>query len=139
MINSAHSPKTIDKLGWIYIQNKKVLMARSHNKANYYVPGGKREAGESDRAALRREIKEELSVDLTEDSITSLGEFQGQADGKPDGVMVNIHCFSADFMGQIKPDSEISEVAWFGHADRNRCSAVSVAILNALKEKCLID
>ncbi|MFI8417096.1 NUDIX hydrolase [Serratia sp. NPDC078593] len=138
-MHSAPTAKIIDKLGWIYIQDKKILMARSHNKSAYYIPGGKREAGESDNDALIREIKEELSVALISDSITPMGEFQGQADGKTAGVWVNIRCFSAAFSGEIKPDAEIAEVAWLDSTDEHRCSAVAVKVLNALKEMHLIN
>ena len=40
---------TIDKLGWIYIKNKKLLGVRSKGKDVYYIPGGKRERGETVR------------------------------------------------------------------------------------------
>ncbi|CAI1557261.1 pyrimidine (deoxy)nucleoside triphosphate pyrophosphohydrolase [Serratia quinivorans] len=138
-MNNKPAAKFIDKLGWVYIQDKKVLMARSYNKETFYIPGGKREIGESDRDALTREIKEELSVDLINDSIISLGEFHGQADGKPAGVMVKIHCFSADFSGEIKANAEIEEISWLTHADCYRCSEVAVKVLNELKEIHLID
>lgn len=80
----------IDKLAWLYIQNKQLLGARSKGKNTYYIPGGKREAGESDEQALIREIKEELSVDLIPSTIKYAGTFKAQADGKPDGVMVKM-------------------------------------------------
>ncbi|CDG20379.1 NUDIX hydrolase (fragment) [Xenorhabdus poinarii G6] len=50
-------------------------MVRSYEKPIYYIPGGKRENRESGEAALKREIKEELSVDLINDSVISMGEF----------------------------------------------------------------
>lgn len=138
-MNNNVAAKNIDKLGWVYIQNKKILMARSYNKAAFYIPGGKREAGESDQVALVREINEELSVDLINDSIVLLGEFKGQADGKAEGVVVNIRCFTADFNGELKANAEIEEIAWLTYADRHRCSVVSVQVLNALKDMQLID
>ncbi|QGH59635.1 NUDIX hydrolase [Serratia proteamaculans] len=138
-MNNNPAAKFIDKLGWVYIQDKKVLMARSYNKTTFYIPGGKREIGENDREALTREIKEELSVDLINDSIISLGEFHGQADGKPAGVMVKIHCFSADFSGEVKASAEIEEITWLTHADSHRCSAVAAKVLDELKETHLID
>ncbi len=61
--------KVIDKLAWIFIKDGKLLMVRSKGKELFYLPGGKREAGESDEQALVREIKEEISVDLVPDSI----------------------------------------------------------------------
>lgn len=55
--------RIIDKLAWIAIDNKMVLSTRSFGKDKFYIPGGKREAGESDEQALLREIKEELNVE----------------------------------------------------------------------------
>ncbi|MGY0149580.1 NUDIX hydrolase [Edwardsiella tarda] len=138
-VNNHAVAKEIDKLGWVYIQDKKILMARSYHKATYYIPGGKREAGESDQAALIREIKEELSVDLLADSIVSLGEFRGQADGKPAGVRVKIHCFRGEFSGELAANAEIEHIAWLTYADRARCSLVSAKILAALNAQGLID
>ena len=54
----------IDKLAWIAIQAKHILSTKSVSKEKYYIPGGKRESGETDAAALCREIKEELGIDL---------------------------------------------------------------------------
>lgn len=45
----------IDKLAWIYIKDKKILSTRSKGKDAWYIPGGKRELGESDHEALFRE------------------------------------------------------------------------------------
>ncbi|EIC2299431.1 NUDIX domain-containing protein, partial [Vibrio cholerae] len=61
--------KVIDKLAWVLIQDGKLLAVRSKGKALFYLPGGKREAGENDEEALIREIKEELSVDLSPTSL----------------------------------------------------------------------
>ena len=44
--------KVIDKLAWIFIEDGKLLMVRSKGKELFYLPGGKREAGESDEQAL---------------------------------------------------------------------------------------
>ena len=54
----------IDKIAWIYLKDRKILSTRSKGKDVWYLPGGKREPGESDRETLIREIIEELSVSL---------------------------------------------------------------------------
>ena len=74
--------KEIDKLAWLYIRNGKLLSARSKNKALFYLPGGKRELGESDEQALIREIQEEISVNLIANSINYAGTFKAQAPKK---------------------------------------------------------
>jgi len=63
----------IDKLAWIYLKDKKILMARSAGKDVFYISGGKRELGESNEEALRREVTEELTVVLRPPSIRTSG------------------------------------------------------------------
>src|SRR5215469_12222463 len=96
------SVEIIDKLAWIYIKKRKILSTRSKGKNAWYIPGGKREQGESDQEALIREVKEELSVDLLTDTITYLGKFKAQAHGKPEGVFVQMTCYTADYQGKLK-------------------------------------
>ena len=54
----------IDKLAWIYIRDRRILSTRSKGKNAWYIPGGKKEQGETDKQALVREIKEELTLIL---------------------------------------------------------------------------
>ena len=55
--------KVIDKVAWILVRDGRVLSTRSRGKSVWYIPGGKREAGESDLETLARlaQIKSELS------------------------------------------------------------------------------
>lgn len=125
----------IDKLAWLYTKEKRLLAARSKGKLAFYIPGGKREPGESDQEALIREIREELSVDLKPETIEPVGEFKAQADGKPEGTMVRMTCYQADFRGEIQAAAEIEEVVWICHEDKDRCSPVVKLILDWLKER----
>ena len=58
-------------------------MALSSGKDVYYVPGGKRKTGETDQQALRREVKEELGVEILPKTLKYRGTFQAQAHGNP--------------------------------------------------------
>lgn len=129
----------IDKLGWIFIQDKRLLGARSKGKNLYYIPGGKREEGESDHEALIREIKEELSVDLIFTTLKYVGVFHAQADDKASGTRVKITCYSAEFTGLIKANAEIEEVSWLNYADKVHCSPVTMMIMDWLKSDGLIE
>ena len=131
--------KIIDKLAWIEIQNKKILSTRSRGKDTFYIPGGKRESGESDSEALIREIKEELMVDLDKNSLVHVGNFEAQAHGHAEGILVKMTCYSGDFSGNLNPDSEIEEMAWLTMADMHRISPVDKIIFNFLFEKGLIE
>ena len=133
------SRKMIDKLAWIHIVDKKVLCAKSKGKDLYYIPGGKREAGESDQQAVIREIVDVLSVNLKPETVSYLGKFEAQADGKPEGTLVHMTCYTGDYVGDIQPASEIAEAAWLGYADRNKCSLVVTIIFDWLLEKGMIE
>lgn len=129
----------IDKLAWILINDNAILSTKSYGKDKYYIPGGKREMGETDMQALCREIKEELSVDLKIETLQFLGVFQAQAHGHPKGTMVKMTCYMADYTGDLKPDSEIEEIIWLNHADKDKIAEVDKLIFDFLKEKNLID
>lgn len=129
----------IDKLAWLCINEKRLLVARSKGKDIFYIPGGKREQGESDQEALIREIKEELSVDLTPSTIQFAGTFNAQAHEKPGGVGVKITCFFAEFTGEIQASAEIEEVSWLNYKDKINCSPVTIIIMDWLKSQGLID
>lgn len=131
-------PAMIDKLAWIHIEDKHILCTRSKDKDTYYIPGGKREPGETDQAALLREIKEELEIDLHPETLAFFGQFEAQAHGRPDGTIVQMRCYTAAFSGAIRAASEIEEVVWFQYADRHKCSQVDHLIFDTLKEQDLI-
>ncbi len=68
--------KIIDKLAWIELKNKSILSTKSYGKDKYYIPGGKRESGETDEQALIREISEELSVTIDPKTLHYIGTFE---------------------------------------------------------------
>lgn len=124
----------IDKLAWVEIKHHQILSTRSKGKDTFYIPGGKREPGESDVQALIREIKEELSVDLISSSIRYLGTFQAQAHGHREGVLVKMQCYTASYVGELQASAEIEEVVWLSYADRDKISPVDKIIFDWLKE-----
>ena len=129
----------IDKLAWLEIQNRQLLMTRTRGKDTYYIPGGKREAGETDEEALIREVKEELSVDVVDKTIQPMGIFEAQAHGKPSGTIVRMTCYKSEYNGELTPSAEIEELAWFKHEDRFKSSTVDQIIFDELKKQDLID
>ncbi len=131
-------PTYIDKLAYIYIKDKKILVTLSKGKDKWYIPGGKRELGESDHQALIREVKEELQVDLIVPSIKEYGIFEAPAHGKPEGTMVRMTCYTGDFEGLLKPDSEIEAVDFFDFSRKDETSAVDHLIFDDLKKKGLL-
>jgi 8-oxo-dGTP pyrophosphatase MutT (NUDIX family) len=122
----------IDKVAWVRHENGRVLSTRSRGKRVYYLPGGKREPGESDVETLVRETKEELTVAVRTETVAHLGTYQAQAHGHPDGVLVRMTCYTGDYLGTLAPSSEIEEVAWLTYADRGRVSPVDQLIFDDL-------
>ncbi|CAL2108459.1 DNA mismatch repair protein MutT [Tenacibaculum sp. 190524A02b] len=127
--------KEIDKIAFIETKEGKVLSTRSKGKIKYYIPGGKRELGETDEETLVREIKEELDVDIKKETIEYVGTFKAQSDGAKEGVLVKMTCYKADYEGDLKPASEIEEVKWLDFKDLNIISEVDKKIFKFLKEK----
>ncbi|WP_119344129.1 NUDIX hydrolase [Facilibium subflavum] len=130
--------KIIEKVGLIYIQDKRLLMAKSKDSDRYYLPGGKPESGESDKAALIREIKEELSVDVIPSSLTYLHCFYGQAHNKNQGVMVEMKCFMGKFSGVLKANAEIQTLSWFTYADKTKGSIMAQMVMDWLFKQKMI-
>lgn len=122
----------IDKVAWVHVVDGKVLGTRSRGKDTYYLPGGKREPGESDEACLRREIREELAVDLAPGTLRKLGVWEAQAHGKPEGVKIVMPCYEADYTGELRASAEIAEFVWLAYADREQVTPVDQAIFDWL-------
>ncbi|ATO13127.1 DNA mismatch repair protein MutT [Micromonospora sp. WMMA2032] len=123
----------IDKVAWIRLENGAILSSRSRGKDVYYLPGGKREAGESDLDTLVREIREEMSVVVDPRSASPAGVFEAQAHGHPYGTVVRMRCYTAHYRGTLRPANEIEEIAWLGYADRHRVSPVDQVIFDHLR------
>lgn len=129
----------IDKLAYIYIKDRQILMTLSKGKDTYYIPGGKREGEESDHEALIREVKEELTVDLVPTTIQHYGTFEAQAHGKPPGTIVRMTCYQAEFTGELQPSTEIQDLAYYTYAQRDLIGPVDQLIFDDLKHQNLID
>jgi 8-oxo-dGTP diphosphatase len=129
----------IDKLAWLHIVDRRILGARSRGRDTVYIPGGKREQGESDHDALVREIREELSVELIPGQLRLFGTFEAQAHGKPEGVRVRMTCYEGPYTGVIRAAAEIEEVLWLQYRDRDSVSPVARMILDGLKSSDRID
>ncbi len=129
---------TIDKIAWLHLHDGRLLSTRSRGKDRYYIPGGKREAGETDAQTLLREIKEELTVDLDPASLEYAGTFEAPAHGHPAGVLVRMTCYWARYTGQLQPAAEIAEVVWLRYRQRPEVSAVDQLIFDWLRHQRLL-
>jgi 8-oxo-dGTP diphosphatase len=89
-----------------------LMMVRESTKEFLLLPGGKQEADETIKQALRREIKEELSCNVT--NVRFLEAVTGVT---PDGKPLTISLFTGKLDGTPKPASEIEEIVWISHKD----------------------
>ena len=128
----------IDKIAWLYLRDGQLLSTRSHGKDRYYIPGGKREAGETDHQTLLREISEELTVALNPASLEPAGTWEAPAHGHPAGVRVRMTCYWATYTGELRPAAEIAEVVWLTYRHREQVSAVDQLIFDSLREQGLL-
>lgn len=127
--------KEIDKIALLYIKDGQILSTLSKGKDTYYLPGGKRELNETDEQTLIRECKEELTIDIKEDTIKYYGTFEAQAHGKAEGIIVKMTCYTAEYIGEMKPSSEIQEIRWLSYNDIDIISPVDKLIFKDLYKK----
>lgn len=132
----------IETVALIHIKGKKLLLVRPKSKKIFYMPGGKRNEGEDNLKALIREIKEEVQLEIDPRTVDFYGTFEAQAYGKDKGVMVRVHCYTANHSGTVQSSSEIDEVAYFSQEEYikglDQAPAVKL-ILQDLKKKGLVE
>jgi len=133
------NPLFIDKLAFIDIKDKKILVTLSRGKDTWYIPGGKREGNETDEETLIREVKEELNIALIPSTIMYYGTFKAQAHGKSEGTIVRMTCYRADFEGVMKPSGEIDRLDYFSYDQKHLTAPVDQIIFDDLKKKGLIE
>ncbi len=124
--------KTIKTVNWVLQKDGRTLSVRTHGRDRFYLPGGKIDAGETPIIALKREIREELGVDLLPETITEIGVFSGQGHNLPDDTQVHMTCFRADYAGTLEPAREIAEMRWLGQDERHLMAPMGQKITTRL-------
>jgi len=125
----------LDVLAWVATRDGRLLTARSHGSDAFYAPGGKREPGESDAAALRREIAEELGIELDPATLTLVTVITAPAHGGPPGQLVRMICYAADpapDAPEPAPHGEIAELRWLAPAERDLAAPADQALIDHL-------
>ncbi|SKA33650.1 NUDIX domain-containing protein [Chitinophaga eiseniae] len=102
----------IDCVGLIVVENRKLLLAFSKNKEAWYLPGGKVDAGETALQAMQREIKEELNMDLAEESLQWYYHITAPAFGEKN-LLMRQDCFRHRLLQTPQPSAEIGAIRFF--------------------------
>lgn len=131
----------IYKAGGVIIRDRHFLVTRSMGKSFFIAPGGKLEGAETPVEALKREMKEEVQIDIKIETLKALGTFYAEAAGK-DGVRLRMDVFIInDYDGEPIPSSEIEEIRWINTQTKNTeiGSIFKHDVMPLLKQMHLID
>lgn len=111
----------LDTAGLVITEHGKLLLAYSNNKNAWYLPGGKIDNGEDSKAALIREIEEELSLILDPSRVHFLHHITAPAYGEKLNIMMQQDCYTYDLEGQtIAATNEIGAVKYFSLEEYKR-------------------
>jgi 8-oxo-dGTP diphosphatase len=145
-MNRSPQPQSIIRIAAAIIFNKAghVLLVRKRGTSFFMQPGGKIELDETPLAALARELREELSLEIDRDASLYLGKFIAEAANER-GIMVEADAFETPLRGPVAPAAEIEEIIWvdpFGPfslplapLSRDHIMPVARSRPNALKRK----
>jgi 8-oxo-dGTP pyrophosphatase MutT (NUDIX family) len=89
----------------------RAVVVRKRGTTGFMQPGGKIERGESALAALIRELREELGLDVDVDATEFLGSYEAPALNEP-GRTVRAEVFALVTDAELHPAAEIDAIHW---------------------------
>lgn len=138
---AAPDDEALDVVAWVVVRDGALLVARSAGSDAFYVPGGKVEPGETEVAALVREMREELAVELDPLSVAPLTVVHAPAHGRYADRTVRLACFTASTAeGSPSPRAhgEVEEIRWVHAADGTPLAPANQALLEQLVSRGLV-
>jgi 8-oxo-dGTP diphosphatase len=116
---SGQTARTIIKIGAVILDDDgRILVVRKSQPEReiFIIPGGRLEEGETDDQACRRELDEELGLQVTHSEY--FGTFTEPAEFDP--VDVEIRVYAVKTAGKPTAQSEIAEYRWVDRGYRSR-------------------
>ena len=126
-----------DKIGWVHLENRRLLVGRNEGAQRFYLPGGSREDGETDVQVLVREASEELGVVLDPDTARHVGSYVARRDNSDDELIFIV--YSATHSGVPHPSMEVVELRWVTSGDVAVVTDAERQLMTTLVERDLID
>ena len=110
-----HAPiMAVAAMGILYNEEKGLLLEKRTDTGEWCIPGGAIELGETLEEALRREIKEETNLDISNPKLFDIKANVHMVYPNKDEVYYTDIVFEiSNFCGELKPDKESTELAFF--------------------------
>ncbi|MDH7798686.1 MULTISPECIES: NUDIX domain-containing protein [unclassified Beijerinckia] len=108
------SPSSIIRIASAIINDPsgQTLLVRKKGALAFMQAGGKIDSGETSLEALRRELREELSLDIGQCDIAFVGQFEAVAANEPGHIVIADIFRLSVASAAIQPSAEIEEVVW---------------------------
>lgn|SRR5690606_29489490 len=106
---------SLQTAGLVVVKENKLLLAYSKNKNAWYLPGGKVDAGETSKTALKREIEEELNFTLNPEELKYYCHISAPAYGENRNIIMEQDCFLYTLTEEVQPSNEIGGVKFFDY------------------------
>ena len=89
-------------------------MLKGRGYKELWTPGGKIKEGENNEECLKRELQEEIGVDVVDAKF--LKRYEGESAYLPGSKLIQI-VYLVEIIGNIKPDAEIEDFIWLTKED----------------------
>jgi len=128
--------KKIFNVNFVYVKNNKVLMLKEKDIDYLKLPGGKLQEKESEADALRRELFEELGVEIK--NIKHFGNFTNKGIDTNlkirDDWQITLSIYLGEIVGDIfAKEDDIEELKWISLEDTQLLSPATKDLFNALR------